>query len=71
MIIRLVKAQDYAQWLPLWQGYQAFYKTNIPEAVTQQTWRRFLDLAEPMYCAVAEQDCLLVAMVDTGIGDSK
>jgi len=37
MIIRLAKAQDYAQWLPLWQGYQTFYKTNIPEAVTQQT----------------------------------
>lgn len=63
MIIRLAKAQDYAQWLPLWQGYQTFYKTNIPEAVTQQTWRRFLDPAEPMYCAVAEQDCLLVGMV--------
>jgi len=63
MNIRLAQAQDYAQWLPLWQGYQTFYKTNIPEAVTQQTWARFLNPAEPMHCAVAEQDGVLVGMV--------
>jgi len=63
MNIRPAHAQDYAQWLTLWQGYQAFYKTNIAEAVTQQTWARFLDLAEPMHCAVAEQDGVLVGIV--------
>lgn len=63
MNIRLAQAQDYAQWLPLWQGYQIFYKANIPEAVSQQTWARFMNPAEPMHCAVAEQDGVLVGMV--------
>ncbi|MGE8703114.1 MAG: N-acetyltransferase family protein [Achromobacter sp.] len=63
MNIRLAHEQDYAQWLTLWQGYQTFYKTNIAEAVTQQTWARFLDLAEPMHCAEAEQDGVLVGIV--------
>jgi len=63
MNIRPAHAQDYAQWLTLWQGYQAFYKTNIAEAVTQQTWARFLNPAEPMHCAVAEQDGVLVGIV--------
>ncbi|CUJ60112.1 hypothetical protein [Achromobacter kerstersii] len=53
MNIRLAQPQDYAQWLALWQGYQTFYKTNIAEAVTQRTWARFLNPAEPMHCAVA------------------
>jgi GNAT superfamily N-acetyltransferase len=40
---------NYADWLPLWKGYQAFYKTDIPEAVTKTTWRRFMDPVEPMW----------------------
>lgn len=63
MNIRISTEQDYAQWLPLWQGYQTFYKTSLTEAVTQTTWARFLDPAEPMHCAGAEQDCVLVGMV--------
>ena len=61
--IRVASAQDYVQWLPLWEAYQAFYKTYIPEPVTQTTWMRFLDAAEPMHCAVAEQAGVLVGMV--------
>jgi len=51
------------KWLPLWQRYQAFYKTNIPEAVTQHTWARFMDPAESMHCAAAEQGGVLVGIV--------
>ena len=56
MQIRPCKAADHGQWLPLWQAYQGFYRTQIPAAVTAQTWARFLDPAEPMHCAVAEGD---------------
>ncbi|MFZ6773003.1 GNAT family N-acetyltransferase [Undibacterium sp. SXout7W] len=63
MKIRFVKTQDYAQWLPLWEAYQRFYKTSIAELVTQKTWARFLDSDEPMHCAVAEQDGVLVGVV--------
>lgn len=63
MQIRLAQATDFDQWLPLWKGYQAFYKTTILDTVTQQTWQRFLDPAEPMHCAVAERDGVLVGLV--------
>jgi GNAT superfamily N-acetyltransferase len=63
MRIRAVQQADYAQWLPLWRGYQAFYNTNIDESVTALTWSRFLDPAEPVHCAVAELDMRLIGMV--------
>lgn len=44
---------DYAAWLPLWQGYQAFYKTVIPDEVTATTWKRLLAPNEPMAGALA------------------
>ena len=63
MNIRMACDADFAQWLPLWQGYQTFYKTAIADQVTATTWARFLDPQEPMHCAVAEIDGQLVGMV--------
>ncbi len=63
MNIRMARESDFAQWLPLWQGYQTFYKTSIAEQVTAKTWARFLDPSEPMHCAVADNDGALVGMV--------
>lgn len=63
MLIRMARESDFAQWLPLWQGYQNFYKTAIAYNVTAKTWVRFLDPGEPMHCAVAEIDGKLVGMV--------
>ena len=63
MEIRIAQPTDFDQWLPLWKGYQAFYKTKIPDAVTKQTWSRFLDPVEPMHCAVAEIDGTLIGIV--------
>jgi GNAT superfamily N-acetyltransferase len=44
---------DFDIWLPLWKGYQRFYKVDIPESVTLRTWARLLDPAEPMHAALA------------------
>ena len=63
MNIRMVQDSDFTQWLPLWKSYQVFYKVDIAEAVTEQTWARFLDASEPMHCAVAEIDSVLAGMV--------
>lgn len=63
MKIRMAHEDDFAQWVTLWKGYQVFYKTNIAEVTTDTTWSRFLDPAEPMYCAVAEVDGKLIGMV--------
>ena len=60
MIIRFALPSDYAQWLPLWQGYNAFYgrsgDTALPDDITQATWARFFDRTEPVHCLVAEED---------------
>ena len=63
MNIRMAREADFAQWLPLWKGYQRFYKTDIPEITTTTTWSRFHDAAEPMHCAVAEVGDRLVGLV--------
>ena len=46
--IRELTPSDRAQWAPLWKGYQAFYETVIPDAVTDGTWARFHDPNEPL-----------------------
>ncbi|KQQ57986.1 GNAT family acetyltransferase [Pseudomonas sp. Leaf129] len=63
LAIRPVTAADYSTWLSLWQAYQRFYKTDIPEAVTQVTWQRMLDEAEPINAALAWRDGVAVGMV--------
>ncbi|MCB6184519.1 GNAT family N-acetyltransferase [Leeia sp. TBRC 13508] len=62
--IQLVRPTDFNAWLLLWQGYQAFYQTDIPESVTQQTWDRFLTESEPMHSALAWQDNQAIGMVN-------
>lgn len=46
--IRPLTPDDHARWLPLWQGYLAFYQATLADEVTDATWRRFHDPAEPM-----------------------
>jgi len=51
--IRSLEATDQSAWLPLWQGYQDFYRVSIPEGATSTTWSRLLDPAEPVHGALA------------------
>ena len=46
--IRAIRADERADWEPLWKGYQAFYKVVISEQTTSMTWARLHDPAEPM-----------------------
>lgn len=55
LTVRAAEPRDCAQWLPLWRGYQTFYKVDLGDAVTAATWQRFFDANEPMHCAVAEE----------------
>ena len=61
-IIRPVREADYAQWLPLWRGYQEFYRARIPDEATEATWKRFFEEREPVHCLVAERDGKLVGL---------
>jgi len=54
--VRAARDDEYAVWMPLWRGYQAFYAVDIAEDVSRLTWQRFFDPAEPMHCDFAEVD---------------
>ena len=66
LVIRPLRADDRAGWQPLWDGYNAFYgrqgPTALAPAITEVTWRRFLDPAEPMHARVALLDGQLVGL---------
>jgi hypothetical protein len=54
MIVRMACETDFERWLPLWKGYQQFYKADISEKTTAVTWARFLDVTEPMHAKANE-----------------
>lgn len=61
--IRPLSPDDRASWLPLWRGYQSFYKVDIPAEVSEVTWRRLNDPLEPMAGALAWSDGAAVGLV--------
>src|SRR3979490_354935 len=64
--IRFVTRQDHEQWLPLWDGYNAFYgragATALAPEITAMTWARFFDADEPIHGLVAESDGRLLGL---------
>ena len=62
--IRPVTADDHRAWLPLWQAYLRFYKTELAEGVSEVTWQRLLDPKEPTHSALAWVDGKAVGMVN-------
>lgn len=61
--IRPLEAADRAAWEPLWQGYLTFYKASLAAEVTDTTWQRFLDPAEPMFVRGAFENGKLLGIV--------
>jgi GNAT superfamily N-acetyltransferase len=66
LTIRPVAPGDYAQWLPLWDGYNVFYGRSGPTAldpeITRTTWERFFNAGEPMHALVAEEGGTLLGL---------
>ncbi|QND52950.1 GNAT family N-acetyltransferase [Phyllobacterium sp. 628] len=64
--IRSITREDYEQWLPLWDGYNAFYGRSGPTAlapeITRMTWERFFDAYEPVNALVAESGGKLLGL---------
>jgi GNAT superfamily N-acetyltransferase len=64
--IRFVAREDHGRWLPLWEGYNAFYgrsgTTALSAAITQMTWARFFDAYEPVHALVAESGDQLLGL---------
>ena len=66
LAIRSLLRRDFDQWLPLWDGYNAFYGrsggTALPSEITQMTWTRLFDPYEPMNAVVAESQGQLIGL---------
>jgi len=63
VIVRSIAPADFAQWQPLWEGYNRFYgRPAFPAEITQMTWSRFFDSYEPVYALVAEEDGRLLGL---------
>ena len=66
LVVRPPTPEDYSAWRPLWDGYNEFYgrhgATALPEHITEVTWQRFFDAAEPVFALVAEAQGQLVGL---------
>jgi GNAT superfamily N-acetyltransferase len=66
LLVRSVARSDHEQWLPLWDGYNAFYGRSGPTAlspeITRMTWARFFDAYEPVHALVAESGGRLLGL---------
>lgn len=64
--IRPVTREDFPAWLPLWDGYNAFYgrsgNTALPAEITRMTCSRFFDTYEPVHALVAEHEGRLLGL---------
>ena len=67
LTVRPVRRSDHERWLPLWNGYNAFYgrsgETALAGEITRMTWARFFDAYEPVHALVAESGEQLVGLV--------
>ena len=66
LIIRTVAREDFERWLPLWNGYNAFYgrsgATALANDITATTWSRFFDDDEPVHALIAESGGELIGL---------
>ena len=49
VLIRPVGENEREAWNPLWAGYLAFYKSPLPEEISDLTWDRFHNADEQIY----------------------
>lgn len=62
--VRAVQPGDFEQWLGVWLAYQDFYEVAFDDAVSEVTFKRFLDPDEPMVSAVAVQGEQVIGLVN-------
>lgn len=66
VLIRPLRETDFTAWMPLWDGYNAFYgregKTALAPEITKITWQRFFDPEEPVFALVAESEGQLLGL---------
>lgn len=55
LLITAPSAGEKEKWLPLWRGYLEFYRTDLADEITDLTWARCLDPAEPLHMLAAKE----------------
>lgn len=63
IVIRPFVEADHPAWMSLWRGYCDFYRTEVADAVTAETWRRVSTGADGVFGFGAELDGRLVGIV--------
>ena len=53
ILVRPATTEDRQAWFGLWRAYCEFYGTSVPDAVSEATWERLLNPAQPMMCFLA------------------
>jgi GNAT superfamily N-acetyltransferase len=68
ILVRPVRPEDFDGWLPLWNGYNAFYgregPTALPGSVTADRWAAFLAPDVAMWSLVACRGDRLVGLAN-------
>lgn len=68
--VRTIQKDDYDAWRKLWDGYTAFYKEEVPEEVTQATWKRIFDPASTIQAHVAEENSQILGFATSLIHEA-
>ncbi|TLG78967.1 GNAT family N-acetyltransferase [Methylocystis sp. B8] len=55
-LVREFRETDVEDWRRLWDGYNDFYETAVPDEVTEYTLRRLLDPKSALIGRIAEKD---------------
>lgn len=61
--IRKPSISEKLNWLPLWHGYLTFYETQLPDEITDLTWRRLHDDSEPLNILAAYDADRMIGIV--------
>jgi GNAT superfamily N-acetyltransferase len=68
--IRMAEAKDEQRWRELWAGYLKFYRSELTDDVTTNTWKRILDPASNIDALVAERDGQVIGICNYLFHDS-
>ncbi len=60
--VRPLKTQDFDAWLGLWNGYNSFYRNEVTDEVTRNTFRRLTEGADGFFGLIAEGDDGIVGL---------
>ena len=56
LLVRKAEARDEKRWRELWAGYVKFYRGEVSEAATANTWRMILEPTSKVDALVAVRD---------------